>query len=477
MSNVPSGSRFTDYLSSLGRTPEPSTPPSSEPAWDYDPRPAEPPTFDWEAATKARTSTAQPIWRKNKAPPKYPPINGSIEKSPIELRIFALPDDSPDAALRHVRSMLDKIPDLAIDNLLLINGPWPSTVIVRWSEDMWLSPALNLAIQLDIVRRKLAELGLAVFWSCAREMDRRNTATFIFDLPSSGSATKDPLTEKEAVERVVDYCAKQGHPTVNAYALSFPEARAYKRPLVVVVNFYHVPSVEMMATVAHSFRCNQYEVSYDVARNVILPDFPTTIVLPNASPNGPSMDKLLHELDGWIAEFNHRYRADAALLEFDGRAIRMVHNRHFIVSPSSVALARYICQQMSKSGRKYELAYELNDRSLVPLGSLGKLPLADEDLASIATLPRTPQWQLELNEHRKAEAARQKEENKGIHSLKTRKETARQKRDEFSQLELDISLALAEDDCDAHRRTLCALRERVRGWKRQAEVEFDDLDE
>lgn len=323
--------------------------------------PARPPSIDWRAIAKNEVTTAaEPTRRRIDPQPRYPKVQGTPESSSIELRVFGLPDHDENSAVEYLRSRLNSIPESDVDDLSLSSGNdsgmFPSTVKIRWATHKWLCPDLNLAEGLNRVRRKLLAHGFEAYWSCARDHDKRTRGSFTFSIKNAGG---EALTDKLAVGVVEDYCERQGHPTLNAFVTPLSADKGDLDCMKVIVEFLHPASVNIMASAADP-SLEGYRVKFDVARDIIIPDSPATIVLPDAGDF--QTEWLLYELDGWISEYNDEYEAKETLLNFGGKSCRLQHDRYFTVTPTSIDLATYLCQKLSRCGRHYELAYDFNGR-------------------------------------------------------------------------------------------------------------------
>lgn len=327
---------------------------------------------DYEAAVEEMEAAIQAEENLNQisravAPTDIPTLNlanGPYDSSPIELRIFGLFSapgyPSFSFAKDHIGDLIgaDKLAQLEISsgNPANRHNEHTSIVSVRCGRVMWLTPGLDLARELDQLRVTFIECGLETYWSCARTKDRRDVAYFTFT-PRYGDHCST-LPAKEAVAAVTRHCKNVGCEVAQVSA-SYSTPWTDYTTSSVIVRLKRPYSMAKLRTLP-PFNFEDYEVSFSVDRSVILPDYPSTIVFVNAGKL--PADLLLQELWRWIASYNETNGTNETLLMVRGQLSRVVHDRHFVVTPSTVHLALYICEQQSACGGGYELTYHVNQR-------------------------------------------------------------------------------------------------------------------
>lgn len=132
---------------------------------------APPPRPTWAAALKELTTAEEPTRHASSGSTKTTSINGPPARTSIDICVFGLPHHHQDSAINHVESAIVSLPSLKLEALVLsIGDPGApqnvpqSTVTIKWAPRKWLQPDLDLASELDDVRKALLSDGRLPSW-------------------------------------------------------------------------------------------------------------------------------------------------------------------------------------------------------------------------------------------------------------------------------------------------------------------------
>lgn len=302
--------------------------------------------------------------------------NGPYENSPIALRIFGhRPDElsaAGYAAEDEVREFLgdECAKRLAFSHAFTDQESFYS-LVVRFRPEMWDEPSVDLAKEMDEIRKTLLKSNVEVRWSCAEFNNKRTAAIFTFEqqdgvhVPPNHFEDEDlePLKEDEAEMVVADRCHAMGYMCALLWA-TYPDGEWDDDSVIKVrVQFNSAYPVALFSR-QPQWTYGEYNVSFEPDRTTVFPDYPSTIVLPDSADVAAHL--LEDELWSWVRKYNEMHNTHQTLWTVYGRLSRLMHRKHRVVTPSTVHLALFLGEQQSAHGRKWELVYYWNDRDRVP---------------------------------------------------------------------------------------------------------------